>query len=419
MIRTLYLVSQERPLSGVILSQVASLLHHMTDRLSSEVSLKVAYQLPLIDVRRKGIFYTAKEVEYFRREAGLPKERFIRLPTMVPTSSFYMTKIVAHGLLPGIWKLRRILEAGDFNLIHARGYPAILVALGAIKHMSRCPKLIFDMRGLYPLEGVVLGRFSRGSNSFAFWKQIEEEAFGRSDAVFTLSHEMSKYVMKLGGNPIEIAPSVRVEPLSRVGSGPKIRHELGIDQNALVFAFSGTLGTWHSIDNLLRVYHRLKGHLAKLLPDRPIVLLIVSPSGIQKSILSKGNIIKMSGPPQEVIEILQCADIGLVPLRDDERFQNELDEIARTMGPSKVAEYLASGLMVVSDRRATAVSRFIEQNRVGLSYDVGRESEISERLIRILDDSNFRQNAKAIGESVFGSSRVLEQIVLAYKEVLK
>lgn len=416
MIRTLYLVSQERPLSGVILSQVAALVRHMNHRLSGEVSVKVAYQLPPIDIRRKGVFYTAEELEYFRQEAGLPEESLIRLPTMVPTSSFYMPKVVTYGLLPGIWKLRRVLETGTFNLIHARGYPAIFVALGAIKHMARCPKLIFDMRGLYPLEAVVLGRFTRG-NSFAFWRQVEKEAFRRSAAVFTLSLEMSKYVRELGGNPIEIVPSVRVEPLSRIRSVPELRYKFGIAQNALVFAFSGTLGTWHSIDNLLRVYHRLRSHLANLLPDRPIVLLIVSPTSIQGSMPMDGDIIKMSGSPREVIEMLQCADVGLVPLRDDERFQNELDEIARTMGPSKVAEYLASGLAVVSDRRATAVSRFIEQNRVGLSYEVGHESEISERLIKMLDDLNFRQNAKAIGELVFGLSKVVERIVFSYKEV--
>lgn len=416
-IYTLYLVSQERPLSGVILSQVAALVRQVNCRPSGDISIEVAYQLPLVDVRRNGICSTAKELEYFRQEAGLSREKLIRLPTLVPTSAFYMPKAITYGLLPGSWALRKIVEHSSFDLIHCRGYLAVLTALRAIKYMKRRPKLIFDMRGLYPLEAIVLGRFDYTSNSFMFWKSVEKEAFRCSTIVFTLSQEMSEYVRERGGNPVGIAPIAYIKSSHPSRAVPVLRHELGIDKNALVFAFSGTLGTWHSVENLLSIYYRLKDHLTRLQPGRPIFLLILSPTNIQEASLKSNDIIKINTSPDETTEILQCADVGLVPLRDDERFQIALDEIARTMGPLKVAEYLVSGLVVVSNHRAKAVSRFLEQNEVGVSYESGQESEVSERLIRFLEDPNIRKKAKAVGESVFGLSVIAEQIESAYKNV--
>jgi len=416
MIRVLYLISHERPLSGVILSQVAAMVRHMNSVFSKSISIKIAYQIPLVDLRKRGIVSTAQELRSFKQEAGLSEQMIFILPSMIPTSLFYMPSALVHCLIPGIKKLKRILEAENFDLIHARGYPAVLVAMKAIKDMIHHPKLVFDMRGLYPFEGVVLNKFAHDGVSFNFWKQVEIASFHRADAILTLSSEMSKYVRSYGGNPFEIAPCVITEQLPSVKSVRDLRHDLGIDQDALVFAFSGTLGTWHSIDNLLRMYRSLKEGLCEWLPTRTFSLIIISPSFIPKRLLSD-DILKVNASPKEVIKILKCADIGLVPLRDDARFQDLLDKIAETMGPAKVAEYLAAGLAIVSDRRAKALVDFIEHNKIGLSFDVGREVEAIKRLINIFNDCDIKMRARKSGELKFGLNNVANQIAFFYNKV--
>lgn len=250
-------------------------------------------------------------------------------------------------LLNGAWTLRRILARENIGLVHARGYLPTSIALRA----SRRHPVLFDIRGLQPEEYVDGGVWKEGELKWRLAKRSERTFFRRAAGAVVLTENIRPYVegrvSAVGRSvPIEVVPCCvqldrfRFDEQARVAR----RRELGVADDAVLFVYSGSVGTWYLVDEMarfVRLFGERTGRKVVLLwlanNDREAALAAGKKAGLADSQQRAAN-----AAASEVASWLSAADAALALIRPC--FSK------RSSSPTKYAECLAVGLPLVISR---------------------------------------------------------------------
>jgi glycosyltransferase involved in cell wall biosynthesis len=308
-----------------------------------------------------------------------------------------------YDIAAGAWLASRLLRHNRIDVLHARSH--VGAAIGALaKKWSAC-WLIFDVRSFFPEEYVDAGRWPAGGFLYRLTKTAERRLFAAADGFVVLTKQ-ARSILFPGcletdhlGRPVEIIPCcVDLDRFRAVDylSKENIRKELGLTERR-VLAYVGALGGWYLTQEMaefLAVAHRHDPTtFSMILTQSPTEMIAVPLKRL--GVAAKDYLIRQVSP-NEVPLYLKAADIGLSFIKS---CYSKLSS-----SPTKIAEYLASGIPVISNAGIGDLDSIIEGDRVGIILrDLRQEAYLQAlpRVDELLRDSHVSDRCRTTARTRF------------------
>ncbi|MDT7780434.1 MAG: hypothetical protein QOC99_2946 [Acidobacteriota bacterium] len=289
----------------------------------------------------------------------------------------------------GAFLAAHLLRRGEVDVLHARGHvPALMAALAKRRGGGR---LLFDIRGFMPEEYTDAGVWPEGGYLYRGVKSVERFLFRSADAFVVLTEKAREILFPIGadtdmaglvikdaegrvnansagrpitdsaGRPVEVIPCcVDFRRFRAADETPRdeLRRELNLTGRRVV-VYVGSFGGWYMTEETVRfmaLAHRQDPKsfslvLTQTAPE-PIVARLRE-LGVAEDSFFVGKV-----PPTEVPRYLKASDIAVSFIR---ACYSKLSS-----SPTKIAEYLASGLPIVCNAGVGDVDEVIEGDRVGV-----------------------------------------------------
>lgn len=406
--RVLYLISRENVLEpGVLKSQVLDLLGQVTkERIGTEILI---LDFPSLHKFLK-YFRNYRSVNRYARNLGI---KLIIIPILPIGRSFMPVWAIPFFLIQTIPFVIFYSIFYRADIIHARSYLSALICL-ALKYMGIGKKFIFDMRGLYLLEGVISSRWEKSDLSFKIWSWFEKILFSTSDWIISQSSFMEGYARKTSPDAriLTIPCCVDIRKFSLPNSERKKRRaEFGISDKFVV-AYLGSLGSFHDPKFIANSYSLLKRYL-----PNPY-LLVVSHSDFSPLVkaLSKLKIsdkdFTLTHSPKDVEKIVPLGDVGL----------HVFDDLSIT--PSvvsvKLGEYLSSGLPVIVTHNLTSIKKLVDDYHCGVVVDMTDTEDIRSKMQELVRNrGGMGKNALKLARDYFSVKVCARKYLEVYKDILE
>lgn len=300
-----------------------------------------------------------------------------------------------------------------FDFTHCRSYVPALVGL-KLKRKKGLP-FIFDMRGFWADERVEGGLWDVKKPwyraAYRYMKRKEKAFLQEAAHIVSLTFAGKEIMEKMGLErlaPISVIPcSVELEMFGEAGGerreGIKIdeqglpraesreiannegiknkkgeRLRLGIQSEALVFVYLGSVGSWYLLEEMLRFFQYVRQRRSEA------HFLCISHSSAElirekasEFGLPHGSLTIQSAERQEIPALLSAADIGLFFIKPC--FSKQASS------PTKLGEMLAMGLPVIANGGVGDLDDFFAKNKVG-------------KLLSDFDEADFEQVNQQIPE---------------------
>lgn len=231
-----------------------------------------------------------------------------------------------------------------FALVHARSTVSAALAYGLARRW-RVP-WIFDVRGLLAQEYADAGHWLPGDLLHALTARAESWLMRRAPGLVFLTDLVRRDLSRAGA----LAPSAEVVTVpccvdTQVfrpdgAARARVRGALGLG-DAPVITYSGTLGSWYRLDEMLAFFAVARRRISGL----RFLLLTGQAAEAQRAVERAGLAADTSCvtlAPDEVPDHLAAADAGICFLANVRS--------KRASSPTKFGEYLAAGLPVVATR---------------------------------------------------------------------
>ncbi len=263
---------------------------------------------------------------------------------------------------------RQLAQLEEIEVLHARAHVA--AAMGALAKWSlggRGVKLIFDIRGFMPEEYTDAGVWPENGWLYRGVKAAERGLMASSDAFIVLTHKAREILFPgrtatdRQGRPIEVIPCCvdgqrfrAAEALDR----EELRRALGFaDRRVLVYV--GSLDGWYLTDEMMdfcaQAHQRDPRTFTLFLTQREV-------EQARHRLLASGvpeqNCLVATATPAEMPRYLKAADVALSFIKPCYSKQ--------ASSPTKIAEYLAAGLPVVSNAGIGDLDELIAGERIGV-----------------------------------------------------
>lgn len=377
-VNILYLTCLESVIdNGVYDSQVKNLLCKLKSLYGPRVDITNLAVIPAVTIGGTGIHIPflhdrdqiIRLTEQFRRNDINFRILYIPLVTIKRWNFYLNTPMLAINLLIAFPLIAYHVVRYRYELVHCRSYVATICAV-LLKFLLPNVKVVFDVRGFYPEEGILQGCWKTHSLSYKMWKYLERYLLVTSDKVIALSDTFMQHICQIEPEAkcsvifasVDV-DSFRFDPHVR----KRLRKEMGL-QGSTVFVYNGGLGSWHDPAMLTRVYKAIKSRMgnSKLLIltkyDKARLVELLRKAGFHD-----GDHIILRCQPGEVVRYLQVADYGIVPLRDlNGDYARRI--IGHTMIGLKVAEYLACGLPIIVNSDVGGIKSLMARYKIGVEF---------------------------------------------------
>ncbi|HEX6660780.1 MAG TPA: glycosyltransferase family 4 protein [Sphingomicrobium sp.] len=280
------------------------------------------------------------------------------------------------GVVENYRQLRRSAVALNaerpLDLIHARSYIPGLVAAW-MKRRFGTP-FLFDMRGFWPDERVDGGLWPQSNPVFRtvyrYFKRREADLLRNADAIISLTEAGRNILLDRpdrspDGPPITLIPccaDLEAFPPVTDRDRESARRNLGIATDRTVVAYLGSTGTWYLLGEMLDFFR------SQLELEPTALFLIVSrddPRPILAAARAHGipdeALLIRPAARAEVPKFLAAADYGLFFIKPC--FSK------KASSPTKLGEFLALGLPVVTNSGVGDVDHVISESGAGVLVD--------------------------------------------------
>jgi len=277
-----------------------------------------------------------------------------------------VAKIIDH--LDALWTALRLTRHHRFEIVHCRSYFAADIGLKLKRIFGS--RMLFDMRGFWVDQRREGGRWPQEKLLFRFlyrrWKAKEAEFIAHSDEIVVLTEAAKDEIetwTAYNGQPISVIPcSLKYErfPISNQNETLSARRQLKIEPNSLVLAYLGSLGTVYLFHEMIVLYQSLKRIQKKS------ILLMIGRHNQQDIIQSAQEIAPelnlndfrfVKAEHSEVPFWLGAANIGVCFIT------SSFSSLG--VSPTKLGEYLAAGLPVISNDGIGDVRSIIDDSDAG------------------------------------------------------
>ena len=315
-------------------------------------------------------------------------------------------------------KIKELYKSHQFDIVHCRGYT--LTGLGVKAKEQYGSKLIFDMRGWWPDEKLESGLWSSPIYKpvYHYFKAQEKAFFKKCDIAISLTHVGKRAIIDLGlkeESKVEVIPTcVNFEvfkPFSEAIRSAK-RKEMNIPESAMVFLYSGSVGSNYRTDLVLKFFKKLKDKW----PNSFLVFLSHSDHQIIEKEIALANVaiedcrIK-SVSYTEVSPHLMVGDVGLI------MYNLGFSVIGRS--PTKLGEYWASGLLCLSARDIGDLQAIVSSypNSGVLINSLDKDQDFDQGIDRILQIQVDKEKLREDSYDYFALEKGSAAYLAIYKEL--
>jgi len=303
------------------------------------------------------------------------------------------------GAFTSLW----IVFRHGIGVVHARSYVPGVMALFA-KAVSGT-RFLFDMRGFWADERVDGGLWLRNGRTYRVAKSMEKRLLLRADHIVSLTvagvRQLEQFEY-LRNRVLAITVIPTCVDLTRFR--PRTNAE-----NAFVFGYVGTVGTWYVFDAFVLCFARLR----ILRPGARLLILNRGEHDHIRSVLRRG------GVPDEVVELraTEHADVPeqMARMHATAFFIKPVFSKAAS-APTKLGEFLGCGIPCLANDGVGDVADMLRAERVGVVIE-GFDGAAIERglrnLLDLIDEPEIAARCSAAARRRFS----LEDGVARYGEI--
>ncbi|HEV2707717.1 MAG TPA: glycosyltransferase [Pyrinomonadaceae bacterium] len=293
-----------------------------------------------------------------------------------------------YDVLAGARFAAREVRRGRVSVLHARAHVPMAMALAA-RAVTRC-RTIFDIRGLMADEYADAGVWPEGSLPFRLVKRLEHAGIRRADRLVVLTRRMRDWLVAEGHAPadkIEVIPCCvdfsRYAPRGEAGSA---RTSSGGDgEGRFEVVYAGSVTGLYLLEEMGRFFREVRARE----PRAFLRILTKSPADEAAAVLRRAGVeaadFWVGGvPAKEVPAYLAGARLGLSFRKPT------FSQIAAS--PTKIPEYLAAGLPVVSNTGIGDTDELIESERVGVlvrEFDAASLAKAADAALALARDASM------------------------------
>ena len=284
------------------------------------------------EVRQRIGASAAKHGLEYRGSDALRRPRQLAVPAMI---AYGAARVIAE------------VDRGDWDTLMPRSIiPAsmCLLAMKARPHL----RLVFDADGLMADERVDFAGWSPTGVQYRLFRDWEAQGVRRASSVIVRSAHAKRILASRAGahcdpDKIHVIPNAKDDTLFSPGdaaSRAKTREGMGIDAEAPLLIYAGSLGPQYHPLGMLQLFERVHA-----LDPRARFLILSGMQEVARELLpridkaARENVIIHRCASHEVAPLMAAADLGL-SLRQPSFSQ-------QAVCPIKIAEYLLCGLSVV------------------------------------------------------------------------
>lgn len=278
------------------------------------------------------------------------------------------------------------------DIIHVRSYVPALMALRS--RAVAGARLLFDIRGFWADERVE-GEIWRRGPLYRVAKKYEADFFDRADAVVTLTNASVPQIEDwLSGTATPIAVIPTCTDVERFRRGAPQR---GTGPAAV---WNGSVGTWYRFDLGVKIAREMGVELKVL--TRQVDLATAQLGGYPAEVKTV--------PQRMVPAELAPGDVGLC------LYRSAFSRIATA--PTRFAEHLAAGNVVIASRGVGDLPDIIRRERVGVVIEDDSDDSVraAVREVReLLLDPEVTARCRAAAERYFSLSRGVDEYRRLYE----
>ncbi|HKB66966.1 MAG TPA: glycosyltransferase [Pyrinomonadaceae bacterium] len=298
-----------------------------------------------------------------------------------------------YDILAGARLARRLIREEGVQVLHGRAHLPMAMAMLAVTANT---KLIFDVRGLMAEEYRDAGVWTEKSVPFRVVKKIERYGLKRADQVVVLTRRLRDWLIReelAAAEKIEVIPCcVNLELFARSSTGQNSRRS---ERFEVIYA--GSLVGLYLVEEIGRFFMALKERQ----PNAFLRLLSVSPpeqgaNQLRQAGLKDDDFWIGAVPAAEVPSYLERASLG-ISFR-----KSTFAQIAAS--PTKIPEYLAAGLPVVSNAGIGDTDDLLEPEGVGVivrEFTPEEFARASEVALALAEDPSVRRHCAEVARLHF------------------
>ncbi|MDQ5835656.1 MAG: glycosyltransferase family 4 protein [Acidobacteriota bacterium] len=282
----------------------------------------------------------------------------------------------AFDIFAGALYAARLARRERIQVLHARSHVPVAMALIA-RRLARC-RTVFDVRGLLAEEYEDAGIWRAGSLPFRAIKRLERAGLRRADGVVVLTRRMREWLAEQGlaeADKVEVIPCC--VDFARYDAA---RDERKSERFEVVYA--GSVVGLYLLEEMARFFlavrARREGAFFRVLTTSPAE---ETSERLRRAGLNEEEFGVERARADEVPRLLARAHLG-VSFR-----KATFSQIAAS--PTKIPEYLAAGLPVVSNRGIGDTDELLARARVGVlvrDFDEESLARAAEEALRLADD---------------------------------
>ena len=312
-----------------------------------------------------------------------------------------------YDVLTGAFYASRLIRQEKIDVLHTRVHtPAMMGAL-ARKLSRRKPKLLFDIRGFFPEEYTDAGVWKEDGWLYKSVKKIEKWLFKESDGFVVLTEKARQILFPESAEtgfdkfhrPVEVIPCCvdlkRFEAANEI-SRREMRRKYNLE-NRRVIVYVGSFGGWYMTDEMADFF----GAAKKQDPSTFALVLTQSDAEMVSALLQKrgfteNDFLVKKVAPAEIPLYLSASDIAISFIKACYSKQ--------ASSPTKIAEYLACGLPVISNSGVGDLDALIEGEKVGVILGEFNEENYRKALDKTTDliaQGNLREHCRRVSQKYF------------------
>lgn len=307
-------------------------------------------------------------------------------------------------------KSLRLRRGGRFDIVHARTF--VSGPMGFVIARLLGAKFVYHNEGFYPDEQVDGGVWKRGSFVHRLARGVEDFLYRNADGLVVLSDRARQDVaLRLGGHPI---PPMIVVP----SAVDLAAFQPGDDRHAasgpLSLVYLGSVGLRYRLDDAGRFVAAVR----RLRPGSTLTVISRANPQLVESMLDASGLPREAWtrrelPHADVPAELRKHDAGLFFLTEG------LSE--HGCSPTKIGEYWACGLPIVTTPNVSDTDRIVKERGAGVvveSRDDAARDRAASALLALVGDGETAARCRKAAEAAYSLDASCDRQIRLYGELV-
>ena len=322
-------------------------------------------------------------------------------------------------------EMRKLYNTDPFHLMHCRSYITSLAGL-SFKKKHNIP-FVFDMRAFYPDERADAGLWPKEHPLFGrvyrFFKKKEAEFLRYADHTVVLT-EAGAHIMregKLTGIPFQGKLSVipccadmahfNYENIQELDKN-QIRTKLDITPETFVLGYSGSVGTWYMLPEMLDFFKIL-------LEKKPNSIFLILSRDHPQEIMNVANAKGISPDKIKIMPVSRAEMPVWLSVFDYSIFFILPTFSKQASSPTKQGELMGLGIPVICNANVGDTEEIVEKSSAGIVVKSFKEKDYVLAAEKCISSTADKKQIRDLGISYYGLTDGINKYNSIYTSLLR